>query len=1014
MSFTHQKYDPVLHPIVYLISDYNSIVDYLDYLASVITGYNPDMTVPTFILGTGSQGLGTQNFYTWVVVTINRIANCREYLINYKEATDSNWFAFTAPQSDSGDIVINSPYLAENTLYDFRVKAVNALGNNSEWAETQQITTASNNVALDPPSNVTAYAVPNGILLEWDDLGFLGEHYNIYRNTTGTPPTLPTTPTASITSNSFFWTIEDPETDYVTQYFWVTSVSRSDMESTLSTVASNTPQQIEIVDLDIPAGTPTFVAVAEELESTSAYRTWLKITITRLADVSGYAIQYKKSADTDWTEMAVGQSSTGDIVVKTPDLAENTQYDVRVCGTSTFGVKGAWATTQQLSTLSDATAPTTPTLVSATPSIGGVVIEWQKITALDLNFYEIFKNTTDNSATAVSVGMTKSTIFSWRLTNSATDYVTQYFWVKAVDNAENKSAFQVSSVSATPLKSTNTDVINIGADKILIDGAVYLSNWRHSGNVTKIDGGDIYTQSITAQSILVKTIGNKNLIGNPSFEEPFTNGQAWYGGSNIRSNEQAYYGAYSSKLVASGSSVGSGYSNAIDVRGLSKITVAVRTKITAMSAGDFMLRIIYFNASMDVIDFATMKSYSTTTDWDEHVQTFTVANFYANTAYVKFDFIWWNGSNNPNGTAYVDGWQCVAGEYLPVFDEGTVSADFIKAGTITANHILGNTLTISKMATDVTDQMFSDSTSKSTIEGWKHATATTKIDGGDIHTGTITADAITTTQAVITQSLQIGNTVITTDHLHSTFVLSADKIILFGSTSIASYDSTKGQTQINGAQIKTGSIESASILNISAEKILITGSVYFDDWFDDDGGTTRIHGANISTGTLVADRIQAKSLTVDQVNYFDDGVMEVRASGEVQFSHDDDATTGNTDWVLAKTITIVDGDIKTGCRLGFRLATNDIATGNNIAHAVITDDVGNWLTTEATTQNNTAPSVATNYDLFEYDVGPILEGEVLKLWIKWEQNSGATGTWTYVANFRVGFSKYSGHEASYG
>jgi len=48
---------------------------------------------------------------------------------------------------------------------------------------------------------------------------------------------------------------------------------------------------------------------------------------------------------------------------------------------------------------------------------------------------------------------------------------------------------------------TSNEVLNIGADKIVISGSVYLSNWRHPSDVTKIDGGQIFTSSITADKL---------------------------------------------------------------------------------------------------------------------------------------------------------------------------------------------------------------------------------------------------------------------------------------------------------------------------------------------------------------------------------------------------------------------------------------------------------------------------------------------------------------------------------
>ncbi|MBW1614732.1 MAG: hypothetical protein JRJ57_12385, partial [Deltaproteobacteria bacterium] len=87
---------------------------------------------------------------------------------------------------------------------------------------------------------------------------------------------------------------------------------------------------------------------------------------------------------------------------------------------------------------------------------------------------------------------------------------------------------------------TDADVVTAGinahattlitAGKIVISGGTNLSDWRHAGGLTKIDGGNIYTDSIVADAIAAKTltlgeisdtafteIGHQNLIRNSVF-----------------------------------------------------------------------------------------------------------------------------------------------------------------------------------------------------------------------------------------------------------------------------------------------------------------------------------------------------------------------------------------------------------------------------------------------------------------------------------------------------------------
>lgn len=72
-----------------------------------------------------------------------------------------------------------------------------------------------------------------------------------------------------------------------------------------------------------------------------------------------------------------------------------------------------------------------------------------------------------------------------------------------------------------------------------------------------------------------------------------------------------------------------------------------------------------------------------------------------------------------------------------------LDATKINAGYLSADRIDTGTIVVAKLNADATNRMFTDSTTKTNIEGWKHASDVTKIDGGDIYTGSVTATQIT-------------------------------------------------------------------------------------------------------------------------------------------------------------------------------------------------------------------------------------------------------------------------------
>ena len=77
----------------------------------------------------------------------------------------------------------------------------------------------------------------------------------------------------------------------------------------------------------------------------------------------------------------------------------------------------------------------------------------------------------------------------------------------------------------------NDHIAEIEADKIHLDGSVYLSNWRHGSDMTKIDGGKIYTGSIKADQIDTGAIKSQHIefdAVNSDAEEPTKDRTMWY------------------------------------------------------------------------------------------------------------------------------------------------------------------------------------------------------------------------------------------------------------------------------------------------------------------------------------------------------------------------------------------------------------------------------------------------------------------------------------------------------
>lgn len=115
-------------------------------------------------------------------------------------------------------------------------------GDAGTFSEVQRITTLPNNTPYPVPEGVYAIDTLKGVEIVWDDLavdGYNSAAYNVYKSTTNDVSTA--TKIDSTIAPWYEWKVSDVTHDYVTQYFWVTSVSPSGVESSKCTFVSAVP-----------------------------------------------------------------------------------------------------------------------------------------------------------------------------------------------------------------------------------------------------------------------------------------------------------------------------------------------------------------------------------------------------------------------------------------------------------------------------------------------------------------------------------------------------------------------------------------------------------------------------------------------------------------------------------------------------------------------------------------------------------------------------------------------------
>jgi len=141
-----------------------------------------------------------------------------------------------------------------------------------------------------------------------------------------------------------------------------------------------------------------------------------------------------------------------------------------------------------------------------------------------------------------------------------------------------------------------------------------------------------------------------------------------WGGAEIQTSEYAKFGKYSALLIATGSDVDGGWSNYIDVRGLTELTVAVWMKVTARTAGSFQSWIEYYDKNKVYVADSMLEigELEAVIDWTQ--KTLTDSTIPATAAFARVRTVW---RDTPTGSGFVAGWQLNVGDQTPAFQDFT-------------------------------------------------------------------------------------------------------------------------------------------------------------------------------------------------------------------------------------------------------------------------------------------------------------------------------------------------------
>ena len=342
--------------------------------------------------------------------------------------------------------------LTPNTSYDFAIASVNKYGTVSSFSSTLTSTTAATTVA---PATVTAGSATAGIqyvIVEWTQNTEADlASYNIYRNTTNNSGTA--TLIANTRTNYF---LDGGRTGGQIYYYWVKAVNTSGLVSVaFSTAVSATPRNVVSSDNNI------------------ANIGWTQTCIFSTTDADTVAWGSGVFTASNGVSYNISAGNTGNMAARTYiylDIAVSTTvYQTTTTATTAVGDGKVLIATAK----NNVTVGATDCSFQVFGGVGGITIDGGDIISESITTNEIAANT-------IEAGNVK---------------------------AGTLTATEIDTSTITSLSN-----LSLTASQILIDGAVYLSNWRKTGDVTKIDGGSISANTVTTTQLNFTPIQGTNVI----------------------------------------------------------------------------------------------------------------------------------------------------------------------------------------------------------------------------------------------------------------------------------------------------------------------------------------------------------------------------------------------------------------------------------------------------------------------------------------------------------------------
>ncbi len=298
---------------------------------------------------------------------------------------------------------------------------------------------------------------------------------------------------------------------------------------------------------------------------------------------------------------------------------------------------------------------------------------------------------------------------------------------------------QLSNIPSSKFDSTTqTTLTNAGTAYTRTEG------WKHPTDVTTIDGGKIYTGTISAEKIYLGT--GTVAAGNLNAGKTLTGTTS---GTVATDGAKAVDSAYHEFGSGTGSATSGAESAYVQVDLGS--TYRIAQSKTYWYSADTRVYFYKIKYSTDGTNWYYAVGNNTSSGWMVSAKNASAGNpsvhptvdVFSLPISARYVRIYGNG-NTSNLNNHMYEWELFSAAETVIHGDmiqtGTISASKISIGTLPNNVLSG--ITSDRFATTVQTTLTNAGTAYSRTEDWKSAVDSTYIDGGNIYTGTITAEKV--------------------------------------------------------------------------------------------------------------------------------------------------------------------------------------------------------------------------------------------------------------------------------